>query len=299
MGQQHTRQLHATLDGGPSAPLPLHGSRLCSLWDIMEKFNVKEVADALGSLGALLHEEPWANLPEELFTALLKSALIKTRKALIQISGDPSLIEQVEFFQGRLEEETPAPRYETLRAQILVIYQGLRNNLGSQLFMHVPADQAAHYNNRKILGAAVRDFFPASSLEEIVLAGNCYAAGLWTASVFHSMRFAEHGLRKLARSVGVKLTDNKKPIPLEYATWNKVIDGLRSKISAERKKNKNATVERRMAWFASIADHCEYMKDIWRNSVAHSGRRYSKPEALAALDRVRDFSQKLVAGVPR
>lgn len=67
----------------------------------------------------------------------------------------------------------------------------------------------------------------------------------------------------------------------------------------ERKKNKSARVERRMEWFASLADHCEYMKDIWRNSVAHSGRLYNKPDALSAIDRVRAFSQKLVAGVPR
>jgi hypothetical protein len=35
------------------------------------------------------------------------------------------------------------------------------------------------------------------------------------------------------------------------------------------------------------------MKDIWRNEVSHTRRRYSKPEGLAVFNRVKEFIQPL------
>jgi len=45
--------------------------------------------------------------------------------------------------------------------------------------------------------------------------------------------------------------------------------------------------------YSDAADHCTYMKDIWRNSVSHTRKPYSFTEAVAVFERVRDFMQLL------
>jgi hypothetical protein len=39
----------------------------------------------------------------------------------------------------------------------------------------------------------------------------------------------------------------------------------------------------------------EYMKDIWRNELSHTRRRYNKAESLAVINRVRDFVQLIAS----
>jgi hypothetical protein len=45
--------------------------------------------------------------------------------------------------------------------------------------------------------------------------------------------------------------------------------------------------------YSDAADHCEFMKDIWRNNVSHTRKAYSDPEAVAVLQRVREFMEFL------
>ena len=47
--------------------------------------------------------------------------------------------------------------------------------------------------------------------------------------------------------------------------------------------------QEKLELLSDAADHCVFMKDIWRNSVSHTRNPYKKSEAIAALDRVRDF----------
>lgn len=35
------------------------------------------------------------------------------------------------------------------------------------------------------------------------------------------------------------------------------------------------------------------MKDIWRNTVSHTRKAYNQPEALAVMERVKDFMRFL------
>jgi hypothetical protein len=68
--------------------------------------------------------------------------------------------------------------------------------------------------------------FPAVQ-REIFDATDCYALGHNTASVFHSMRIAEHGLRSLAKERRIKLAKNK---PIEWATWQDIIKAIDDEI---------------------------------------------------------------------
>ena len=60
-------------------------------------------------------------------------------------------------------------------------------DMEKEMFMYIPPERAHYYHNKNLLSpAAMSNFLNAG--EEIVLAGDCFAAGCWTASVMHSMR---------------------------------------------------------------------------------------------------------------
>lgn len=149
------------------------------------------------------------------------------------------------------------------------------------------------------------DFFGAETLEvfsnakyDIMAAGNCLAVGLDTAAVFHLMRVAEHGLRSIARKVGVKLTDRGKPQPIEFATWDKVITAINNKIAAARSSPHGPIKNRRLQFYSDAAENCTYIRDLWRNEVSHTRKQYNGPEAKGVLNRVRDFMRLLAERKP-
>jgi hypothetical protein len=142
-------------------------------------------------------------------------------------------------------------------------------------------------------GTAVYETFPGVR-DDIIFAGQSMAADLHTAAVFYAMRAAEHGLKWIAKRLKVKLKDNNKPLPIDEATWQRIIDGINSKIRQARQKTKGPRTRNRLEMYATAAQHCDYMKDIWRNNVSHAHKTYNALEAENAVDRVRDFMQSLM-----
>lgn len=136
------------------------------------------------------------------------------------------------------------------------------------------------------------DMIPACK-EDCHEAYYCYALERNTASVFHAMRVSEYGLRHVARKVRVTLTDKGKPHPIEYATWDKVIAGIKKKIEEARQLSQGPKKIARLQFWSSAAENCTYIRDIWRNEVSHTRRTYNDHEALGILERVKSFMQLL------
>lgn len=113
------------------------------------------------------------------------------------------------------------------------------------------------------------------------------------------MRVSEHGLRQLARRLHVTLMDRGKRQPLEFADWNKLIIGIKNKISEARKLSAGSKKQYQIDLWSDAADHCEYMKDIWRNAVSHTRRSYSDTDALGAYERVREFMSFLAKSLKK
>jgi hypothetical protein len=120
----------------------------------------------------------------------------------------------------------------------------------------------------------------------------------FTASVFHSMRVSEHGLRNVAKKVGVRLTDKNKPQPIEDATWTKVLDGIRAEIATARVMAQGPRKNKKLQFYSEAAETCSYFRDIWRNNVSHTRSNYTEAEALRVLNRVQEFMH-LLAGAPK
>lgn len=139
--------------------------------------------------------------------------------------------------------------------------------------------------------------FPDAKMD-VMHAGECYAFELNTACVYHLMRITEYGLRKIAKDVGVKLTDKGKPMPVEYATWDKVINGINTKIAATRSLPHGAKKSKRLQFYSNTAENCSYLRDLWRNDVAHARKDYNDGEAVGVFNRVKDFMHLLATQKP-
>jgi len=159
-------------------------------------------------------------------------------------------------------------------------------------FAYIPTEATKFFEQDALFGQAVYDTFP-DVREEIKDAGNAFAAGLYSACVFHVMRVAEHGMKFLARRLQIKLRENKKPLAIDYATWNGLITGIKNKLETIRKNPKSPMREIDQERFSNLADQCAYFRDIWRDQTMHARRRYNEDEARRAINRVNEFMELL------
>ena len=276
--------------------------RLLTLLGFMERYKLGDLTFVLGSLISTSKDLATSDrLRQDLTT--LKGEDYFQRLAVvldglsIMCGGfhpDPSLVEQIRTYGKSLQDGSADTRASVVNARLTGIIEGVQNNLQGRCFMYVPVDQSPYYDNRLLFGEQFLLSFPKQAVNEMLEVGNCYAAGRPTACVFHCMRVAEYGLRKLAKTVGVKLTDKGKPVPVEYETWTKIINAIRSKITASRQLSNGPIKQRRLEFYADMANHCEYMKDLWRTEVSHTRKQYTKPGSLDAIERTRQFIQLLL-----
>jgi hypothetical protein len=126
-------------------------------------------------------------------------------------------------------------------------------------------------------------------------ATDCYALAHDTASVFHSMRVAEHGLRTLAKERKLRLPRNK---PVEWATWQEIIKALDDEITAiGRTKKAGAAKDAALEFYSGARADLNGFKDEYRNLVMHVRETYDEFQALRALTNVHAFMERLSAKI--
>ena len=193
---------------------------------------------------------------------------------------------------AELERFRLTPNYTVdvgdIRRELRAMRKGIEVELGKQCFAHISPTNYKYFEQEKLFGDQVYEKFE-NARQDLKEAGNCLAASLPTASVFHLMRVAEHGLRKLAKKLKVTLTDKGRSCPIEFGDWNKVITAIRKRIEEAHKLSASPKRKATLEAYSSAADHCEYMKNIWRNNMAHTSKPYEDSEAVTVMDRVRDF----------
>lgn len=182
--------------------------------------------------------------------------------------------------------------YERAQAELDNILTLMSVGLARHRFAFIPPDRHEYFEQDNLFGLDMPDSQFPSADQDIRNAGNAYAFGLYTAAVFHLMRVAEIGLRAFARHLRVKMP--KKKGPLEWAIWEDILREIRAKIDklavqGGTKPKKGAD----RAFYRGLLAEFEGFKDIYRNDVMHVRRTYTQHEAANALERVRDFVQRL------
>lgn len=271
-------------------------SPVLNLKEIMKKYNVYRFASASGALEALCKDliflDSFGQPLEKDKCESLAGVLTSLCESCESLGVDPGITEQIKSIAEEHRAGTADLRAAVVRAKLRIILDAIEQTLLSRKFFLLSEEEASFYNAPALFGQSFKEKYPARAMRESFDAGNSYAASLYTACVFHCMRVAEYGLRKLAGNsfLKIKLTQKKgKPHPIDYADWQKVIDGIRSKITKIRQRPVGPKRETELQFFSNAADHCEYMKDIWRNELSHTRRAYEKEEALAVINRVKDF----------
>jgi hypothetical protein len=273
-------------------------SPLLSLWEIMFEYKLNDLALGLGAIISASRDLSTSDtlkqpICTEDYAKIIGTSLDGLAIMCGNFNADPSLVKQMKMLSKSLLDGSADRREAVLHVQLVAIIEGIQTNLESRKFMFVPADQAAYWSNIELFGDDFIFGFPRPAMHEMVEAGNCFAAGRWTATVFHCMRVAEYGLRKLAKNLRVTISSKGKNCPIEYGDWDTVITAIRNKIKETRNLARGPKKEQGLKFYSSAVDHCEYMKDIWRNEISHTRRRYSKSESLAVINRVKEFVQPL------
>jgi hypothetical protein len=186
---------------------------------------------------------------------------------------------------------SPSCAHEIILAGIEEIQQSITHELAARKFAFIAPGGSEFFEQHDLFGEGVSAAFP-SAQEDIKEAGNCLAADLNTASVFHLMRAVEIGLRALARHVRVPAKGQ-----LEYAQWNQIIEQIESKVRIVRQQPAGKKKSESLEFYHGVLGEFNAFKDVWRNNVMHSRRHYNHPEARGAYLHVREFMQRLATRV--
>lgn len=180
-------------------------------------------------------------------------------------------------------------RLETIKHDLILV-------MSQRKFAYIPKEVAGYFEQEKLFGEAVYDKFP-KMRADIKDAGNAIAAGLSTAAVFHLMRVAELGFRFAAKRAKVTIATHKgKPVPIDFATWEKVIQGFNTVSNKLSTLPKSNFTEAKIQRCANISDQCSYFRDVWRDKTMHARKRYDLHEAQSAFFRVQLFVKNLAGG---
>jgi hypothetical protein len=282
----------------PALPSPengwlLHPFQIVSLLDVIE-FEAREffgILNRLISVRKYLEEKEHPPLTDSQRVDMHGHA---DRAELVCAKYDID----VSYYTDRLRQKIDDPeRFTfTIASAVNDVRHCINNELRNRKFMYMPEAEAKYYDQNDLFGEDVDQAFPVAQLD-IRSVGNCIACGLFTASVFHSMRVAEFGLRRIAAKLRVRIKDHKGYVPVEYGTWDKVAKACKGKIDKIRQRPIGPKREAELELYSDAADHCLFMKDIWRNNVSHNRKPYNEPESLAVLERVKDFMKFLAANV--
>ena len=270
---------------------PVSGLQIWNLSEIMRQYNVWQLANALAHVTQMqldaeeqLRTRGDASVPVERMNTWYVPCL-KMCNAECERLELTAALNRLAPFNFEIRQGIS---WSELRNQAKTMLEAIHSELCFRRFAFVPTEKATLHDRFAFGWEEIWKKFPEVK-EDSQDAIDCYALEKNTACVFHMMRVAEMGLRSIAKKVKVKLTDKKEPLPVEFATWNKVIDGIKTKIAVVRTKPKSARQNEQLQFYSDAADQCTYIRDLWRNDVSHHRKTFNDGEALGVLTRVQQF----------
>lgn len=158
---------------------------------------------------------------------------------------------------------------------------------GTKVAMMMPVERVKYFEPEDpLFGQAVENRFPEAS-EDIVDAGRCLAFGQGTATVMHSMRILEVGLKALAGSLGIP----------SAPSWESYLKQISKSIDAPH-PTKTKKWKKSEKFFRDVSGDLMTIKQAWRNPTMHVDRKYYPDEAEVIFGATRTLMQTLAEGLP-
>lgn len=127
----------------------------------------------------------------------------------------------------------------------------------------------------------------AALFNEFHRAGVCFAFGQNTACVFHLMRAADYGLKKVAQSLGITNTSQG---------WNAVAEDIRKKME-QRHQLKSDAWRQSEPFYARILTDVQALGKAYRNDTVHDvSVNYNDRETRYMLTVVEEFIRHVLIG---
>jgi hypothetical protein len=263
--------------------------RIRSLWYLL-KFHADLLIDRMLCLASVQLTMNWKD-PKEQEGVIDDLARIRSHCVAVEL---PECAERAKRVIDYAKENFDQPSAISALANDLLA--DIQSSLEKREFLFIRQDRSGFADNPKLLGDELPTEF-GDAIVDVQDAGNCLAAECNTAAVFHLMRVTEYGLRRISKQLRVKLTHSGKNHPLEFADWEKVITGIKNKITKLRTLSPGPKKQSRLGLYSDAADHCVFMKDIWRNNISHARRPYTRTEAMVVFERVKGFMGFLASSV--
>jgi hypothetical protein len=164
------------------------------------------------------------------------------------------------------------------------IYSTLKAELQTTKFKMIPKERARYNGGEWLRDSVIQTRFPAS-FKELERSGTCYSYGQGTAAVFHSMRALEPALIALAAPF--------PSISPTYENWNQIIEQIEKAVRALGQQPKSQQKIDDETFFGAATSHLYFVKNAWRNHVAHGRDSYSDDEAVKILSHTLEFIESL------
>jgi hypothetical protein len=270
------------------ATLPWNGHRLWSLWDMLRIYADKFVfvMNLLTGLRATLERYSPATQANIKLTRTdeLGSGLRHLVEIFSELEMPVSKREAVALLQmHELGEERPLADVSML---ISMLYGSVVGEFEGRLVVATGLSGAKLYEPKEpLFGSAVVSKF-SSITYDVTEAAKCLALDRSTASVFHSIRCLEGGIRAMTQCLGLP-----DPIKPKDRNWGAMLDAIKGEIE---KRWKGAA---RLTGDGQFFEHAHAVlaatQNPYRNATMHLERKYTPEEAKFTFEVVRNFMKVL------
>lgn len=287
---------HPPFDGASREAYPW---RLVSLWEFMKQIDI----EAYFTIGGLItgSAEMARNQPADRLIAEENVKFFLNNLDILEQIAKPHSLKRTATNVGQAKEyftlykEYPGkPCFGDVHMLFNSVSIAARDDLKEMFVAYVGREKAEFFNNpTKILSENVLKKFP-PCFDDILEAGNCYAADRNTGCVFHLMRVMEYGVRRFAKKLKVPLIKLSITRLHEYS-WHEILDLMNPELAKIDQTTLAGKAKHQK--YSAVQAELYRVKDAWRNPTMHpSAKPYNSLEALNILNHVSSFMSGL-AGV--
>lgn len=269
--------------------------KIATLWDIMKKYPIRELANTLSYLSrteALAGHRGDGLVPSERRDKYHRPHVEEARRqcVLIELSG---AIHRCDTFLRALHNRQLT--WFELRTQATVLREAIEADLSDQVFLKVNAGRRKFYDAPfekweeiiKRFGKITRD------VEEMNM---CFALSRYTGAMFHAMQIAELGAIELGDYIGV--TDPKKGWGATQKKLNDIVMQGHSKLPAN--------LTGKYEFLEQMNREIDSLVLAWRHKLDHAANRlailpntdFTPDVAEHIIGAVRIFMLRLQEGMP-
>jgi hypothetical protein len=268
-------------DRGSVPPWVLEPHKLWSLFDML-RFHAYPFIATLSDLGrairALDDHLQKGNPP----VSMVGIAISYLERDLPNLPISAGVLAQYRRLREKVEDRHTSA--DALRTLLYDFEAALHEDLKQHFFFLIPASQRLLYQSPMPFGEPVYMKF-ALAREDVKGACRCMVLDEWSAAVFHLMRVAEHGLRTVARGLGIR--------NVEVKDWETALRDMDHALKVLGGTRRTVTRDRKLQYYGEARGDLAGFKHAWRNHVMHTRKNYTPEEAWPVFYAVRSFMEHL------